>query len=330
MRELEEKREKGAGAKPLWESATDFYWKHLMIRCGSPACSLRLNLQPALLARFRGIHFNRRWYHDIACLQDALLAQLKRQLMTTGRASQRPHRMPIGLLLVKRGAITPGELRDGLRLQREAGTGKLGYWLRQFTALDEDQICAALGQQWGCPVFPLDRQTAPLVTRNAPPYLLFAAAKAVPAFTTLDGRQWHIAFSERIDHSLLYALEEILECRTLACVARESAVNEALELFQKHASSSENCFDSVRDPVEMAATICSYAAQMDARQVKTVRAAGYLWAAFFQRGARRDLLFQLPPETRRSLLEQPSAVCKAIPALADMRKDSVRDARELP
>jgi hypothetical protein len=326
MTEFKEGSEMPRDAKPFWESAADFYWKHLMIRCGSPACSLRLNLQPAVLARFRGIHFNHRWYHDIACLQEALLAQLKRQLLPTGARSHRPHRIPIGLLLLKRGAITPEELRDGLRLQRTAGTGKLGYWLRQVTALDEDEICAALGQQWGCPVFPLDRQTAPPVTRNAPPYLLLAAAKAVPAFATHDGRQWHIAFSDRIDHTLLYALEEILECRTLACVARESAVNEALELFQKHTSASENCFDSVRDPGEMAATICSYAAQMDARQVKTVRAAGYLWAAFFQKGARRDLLFRLPPEALPSPLELLAGQGKAIPTLADMRKDGVRDA----
>jgi hypothetical protein len=285
-----------------------------------------LNHQPAVLARFRGIHFNHRWYHDIACLQDALLAQLKRQLWASGTGNHRPHRMPIGLLLVKRGAITPAELRNGLELQRAAGTGKLGYWLRQFTTLDEDEICAALGQQWGCPVFPLDRQTAPPVTRNAPPYLLLAAAKAVPVFATRDGRQWHIAFSERIDHTLLYALEEILECQTLACVARESAVNEALELFQKRASGNEICFDSVRDPVEMAATICSYAAQMDARQVKTVRAAGYLWVAFFQRGSRRDLLFRLPSEVLRSPLESLEEPGKAISTLADMRKDSVRDA----
>jgi hypothetical protein len=326
MNEGQNRNEKSVATRPIWESAAQFYWKHLMIRCGSPGCSLRLKVQPALLARFRGIHFNNRWYHEAACLKEALVGQLKQMLLSYGQSRNRAHRLPLGLLLVKRGAITPGELREGLRLQRLAGTGKLGYWLRQITAIDEDQICVALGQQWGCPVFPLDRHTLPPFTRYSPPYPLLAAAKAIPAFGTPDGRQWHIAFSERIDHTLLYALEEILVCQTFACVSRESAVNEALEQFRKHTSGKEICFDSVRDPGEMAATICSYAAQMDVRQLKVVRAGGHIWGALFQRGARRDLLFRVPSVPDGRIVEPLLAQIKDYPPLADIRRDGVFDA----
>lgn len=231
--------------------------------------------------------------------------------------------MPLGLLLVKRGAITPGELREGLRLQRQAGTGKLGYWLRQFTSLEEDQICAALGQQWSCPVFPLDPRTSPPLTPYFPPYPLLAAAKAVPAFATRGGRQWHIAFSERIDHTLLYALEEILACQTFPCVSRESAVNEALEHLRKRATGTEISFDSVRDPGEMAATICSYAAQMDVREVRVVRAGSYIWVAFFRKGARRDLLFRVPSVPAPRDLEPLLPQIKVFPEAADSRRDGV-------
>ena len=203
----------------------EFRWKDLLVRCGSQNCSLHVKVQPAVLARFRGIHFQHRWYHETACLQDDLIARLRSLLRVEGNAV-RAHRVPIGLLLVKRGVITPEQLREALRLQRLAGSGKLGYWLQQITNLDEEQVCAALGQQWGCPVFPLDRQAAPFIRGNAPPYSLLASARAVPAFTTLDAREWHIAFSERIDHTLLYAWEEILECKTFACVARDNRVRD--------------------------------------------------------------------------------------------------------
>jgi hypothetical protein len=309
-----------------WKDVAPFSWKHFMIRCGSPECSLRMKMQPAMFARFRGIHFQTRWYHETPCLTGALVEAVKQMLPNAVPGRQRPHRLPLGLLLVKRGAITPQELREGLRLQRQAGTGKLGYWLRQFTALEEDQICAALSQQWGCPVFPLNEHTVPPLTTDAPPYPLLAAAKAVPVFTTPDGRQRHIAFSERVDHTLLYALEEILGCHTFPCVARESAVGEALEQFRRRSAGNEICFDTVRDPAEIAATICSYAAQMDIREVKVVPAGGCLWVAFFRKSVRRDLLFRVPSadpaRTGEPLLPQ----IKALPNIDDMRRDGVAGA----
>ena len=318
-----EKNHKNIATNSTWERTARFSWKHLMVRCSSPGCSLRLNVHPALLARYRGIHFNNRWYHETACLREALAGQLKRILVSYAKGGSRAHRLPLGLLLVKRGAITPGELREGLRLQRRAGTGKLGYWLRQITTIDEDQICAALGQQWGCPVFPLHQQTSPPFLPDCPPYPLLVSAKAIPVFSTSEGRQWHIAFSERIEHTLLYGLEEILGCRTIPCVSRESAVNEALEQLRKSANGNEICFDSVRDAGEMATTICSYAAQMDIREVKVVRAGGYIWVAFFRRGARRDLLFRVPSVPEARGVEPLPAQIKAFPEAADMRGDGV-------
>jgi hypothetical protein len=318
-----ENQDRSMASKLPWKYAAPFSWKHLMIRCGSPDCSLRMKMQPAVFARFRGIHFQSRWYHEALCLTEALVDAVKQMLSNAVPGRQRPHRLPLGLLLVKRGAITPQELREGLRLQRQAGTGKLGYWLRQFTALEEDQICAALSQQCGCPVFPLNEHTAPPPTPDAPPYPLLATAKAVPVFTTPNGRQRHIAFSERVDHTLLYALEEILGCRTFACVARESAVAEALEQFRKRSAGNEICFDTVRDPAEIAATICSYAAQMDVREVKVVPAGGYLWVAFFRKGVRRDLLFRVPSGDAACAGELPLPQIKAFPEMDDMRRDGV-------
>jgi hypothetical protein len=312
---------------PLWENATAFRWKDLLIRCASPHCGLRLKVQPALLARFRGIQFQRHWYHEAACLKEDLTSRL-RSLLSVSAATPRPHRIPIGLLLIKRGVITPGQLRTALDRQRQAGTGNIGYWLMQVANLDEEQICAALSQQCGCPVFPLEAHVLPSLTSNAPPFLLFEAAKAIPAFATLDGREWHIAFAERIDHTLLYAWEQILQCKTYACVARASAINEALELSQKRVTRKEICFDSVRDPLEMAATICSYAAQMDARQIKVERAVGYVWAALFQRNARRDLLFQVAPESNSRARQFLPVSYKANQLPADIRRDGVWNAAE--
>ncbi|HUN60827.1 MAG TPA: hypothetical protein VMU53_02505 [Candidatus Sulfotelmatobacter sp.] len=301
--------------------SASFSWKNLIIRCASPACSLRLKVQPALLTRFRGIWFQDLWYHEPACLTEVLADAVKQLLPSVVPPRLRAHRLPLGLLLIERGAITPEQLREALRLQRTVGGGKLGYWLRQITSLDDEQLCAALGQQWGCPVFPLDARTFTPFD-DALPYPLLAAAKAIPVHSTHHGRQRHIAFSERIDHTLLYALEEILECRTFPCVARESVIVELLEQIRRRFPRQEIYFDSVRDPAEMAATICSYAAQMDTRQIKVVPAGGHLWVGLFRNNVRRDLLFRGPAPSP-TLLPLLTEQIKAGSEIADIRKDGV-------
>jgi len=300
---------------------SELSWKNLTIRCGAPDCSMRVKVQPAWLTRYRGIQFQQNWYHEVDCLQEALLGRLYELLIPTRVPVSRAHRLPLGLLLVKRGAITPEELREGLRLQKETGTGKLGYWLRQISTLTEDQICGALSQQWACPVFPLERHVAPPIWEQGVPFPLLAAAKAVPAFTTMNGQQWHVAFSDHVDHSLLYAMEEMLDCRTIACVSRESAIKECLEWLRRKSETTGIVFDTVRDPAEMAATICSYAAQLDIRTLKVVRAAGYLWVAFFRNGVRRDLLFRLRTSSG-------AETTKAVAAPADIRRDGVSKSGE--
>lgn len=306
-----------------WKSSALFFWKNLTIHCGSPSCSVRPKVRFAALAHFRGIHFQRAWYHQAACLNEALTAAVQRIISNPIPVHRRGHRLPIGLLLVRRGVISPEQLRQGLHLQRVAGTGKLGYWLRQITRLEEDQICAALSQQWGCPVFPLDSKSAAPITPDAPPYLLFAAAKAFPVFATSDGRCRHIAFADHIDHSLLYALEQLLGCHTIPCVARESAINDALEQLRKRFAGTEICFDTVHEAGEIASIICSYAAQMDVRELKIARGAGYLWAAFFRKEVRRDLLFRLPSAASQPSLSANSQI-KVFPEIAEAAEEGVR------
>jgi len=313
----------------VWRRSGKLNWNHLTIRCSAPDCGRHGKSRPALFARFSGIYYNNGWYHDIACLKSALVNQLQHLLLSFAQETGKPYRLPIGLLLVNRGAITPQDLRAALQLQRRAGYGKLGYWIRQIVDLNEGRLTAALGQQWGCPVFPLSQQSSYAAVRGCPPFPLLAAAKAVPAYSALDGRQLHIAFSDHVDHTLLYALEEMLGCQTVACVSAESSVNLALEMMRRHESGDEICFDSVHDPVEIAAAICSYAVQLRADRLKVVRAGGYIWAALFHKKVRRDLLFRAPAPQPLRHSEPEFANAKDYLSTADRRRDGVYDATGL-
>ena len=302
------------------------HWQHLMIRCAAPECSGHETPRLAFVSRHSGVQFRNRWYHQVACLQPELTNQIEQSLLSYAFDRGRPHRLPLGLLLINRGAITAGQLREALRRQREEGHGKLGHWLRQSVKLDEAQLTAALGQQWGCPVFPLDRQANPPLWLDGPPLSLLVASRAVPVHATVEGRQMHIAFADRVDHTLLYALEEILGFRTHACVSGESSVNRVLEELGRRANGSEICFDSVRDPSEIAAAICSYARQLNGSCLKVARAGAYLWAAVFAKETRRDILFRMPNGPTETRGEETIERIKAFVTAADIRKDGVLDA----
>src|SRR5271166_1619639 len=102
-----------------WPRLAFFSGKKWMTRCSAPDCPLGGRNLPAALIRFLGIFYGERWYHQAACLPGALTTQLER-LFAPPVERKKHHRLPFGLLLVKRGAITPGELRDALERQRQA------------------------------------------------------------------------------------------------------------------------------------------------------------------------------------------------------------------
>ncbi len=295
------------------------------VRCAAPGCRGGNPSKFSLLARFSGVHYNNRWYHQSDCLRAALTSRLSQMLQNFVESRERVHRLPFGLLLVNRGVISPEDLKRALRMQREAGYGKLSHWLQQIVPLDEHEVTAALGQQWGCPVFRLTPQNMISGRQNPIPFPVLAAAKAVPVHASHTGKQMHIAFSERVDHTLLYSVEEMLACRTIACVSPDSMVREALERLRREDAGNEITFDTVRDPNEMAATICSYAVQMDARRIKAERAGAYIWVAFFRKEARRELLFRLPG-ARSNEIDLGRERCKEFPGIADNGKDGVSSA----
>jgi hypothetical protein len=322
---IEEQAEEFVGGREwrLIQEAGERLWNRWTVRCGAPDCKYGGAAKLSLLAKYSGVHYDNHWYHHSNCLKTALNARLSQTLQSYENGRERVHRLPFGLLMVNRGAISSEQLKEALRRQREAGFGKLSHWLEQIVPLDEAEVTAALGQQWGCPVFLPKGQSMFVTSQGEVPFPILAAANAVPVHAAQSGKQLHIAFSERIDHTLLYAVEDMLGCRTIACVSPDSLVREALENLRRHDTGAEICFDTVRDAGEMAATICNYAIQMEAQRIKTVRAGAYIWVGFFRKHARRDLLFRVPGA---GVAAAGRERIKGNSAAADNRKDGVSDA----
>jgi hypothetical protein len=316
-----------SNARLEWNARREKWWERLSQRCAGPECPHRGKLWPSWFRKLSGTEFDGRWYCEVGCMKPALTVRVHSLLSSFLQEKPRTYRLPIGLVFVNRGVITPIQLREALRLQRETGQRRIGDVLREMHLVNEQQLASALGTQWGCPVFPLERQPAHLSYGELLPLPLLESSRSVPAHFSPDGRTLHLAFGERLDHTTLYAIEQMLGCRTFACVAPEATVAGILDHFRRTVPRQETCFDTIREPREMAWTICSYAEHLRSARTAIVRAGSYVWVRFFRDSSSRDLLFRILSDPGSSLPTGSSAT-KAFSLSADMRKDGVSHAAE--
>lgn len=287
-------------------------------RCSATGCRRAHKLFPAYRRRAAGILLDGRWYCGPQCLETVLALRVQNLVSSFSPPKPRIYRVPIGLLLVGRGVISYAQLQQALRRQREAHHGRMGDWLRQLGFVSDAQLIAALAQQWGCPVFPLTNPHLAGLLPSLAPFALFQSAHAVPVHNSPDGRLLHVAFSERIDHTLLYALEQMLSARTVGCVATDSSITAALESISALAPREEIVFDTLRDARGITATVISYAEELRTEKMILARAGSFLWTRFFRADTSRDLLFRiLAPQS--STLEQVAPPANVNSSSADSR-----------
>jgi hypothetical protein len=128
-------------------------------------------------------------------------------------AAAHRHRVPLGLVLVSQGAITPAQLKAALARQKLSG-GRLGAWLRREHGIEERVVTRALGAQWGCPVLSLDghspQRVAPLVPR------LFLDAFGVLPLRLAGDLLLYIGFEDRVDRCVNLAIERMTGLRVEA------------------------------------------------------------------------------------------------------------------
>jgi hypothetical protein len=205
------------------------------------------------------------------------------------------HRVPLGLLMISRGQLTNQQLRSALEEQRSNRRQRLGEWLEQLGYATEEQVTAALAHQWACPVLASKAICDPNCLRLLP-YHLLEASRILPVQFVPSTRMFHLAFCDGIDYSALYAIEQMLDCRTRPCLATRSAVGQALQLIGHERHSGELLFEGWRDAAEMARITCGYVLKLGAEAVRLVSCAGFIWARLSTGPDVSNLLFHRPSE----------------------------------
>jgi len=268
-------------------------------QCANRDCH-RGNLWSRWLTRTEAMQFAGANYCCAACAEEALELVIGSYLSHFRREAERPYRVPLGLLLISRGSLTNSQLQAALNLQREHPSKRLGSLLSEMGLLTEEDLVAALGVQWSCPVYPLEKGRTRLNCVGLLPFVLLQSCGVLPVHHSPATGTLHLAFTRRIDHTLLYSMEQMLGCRIAPCVASERAVSEVLHLVRRSLVSQETVFDSIRQPREMARIAVNYASKLQAARVFATVAADYIWLRLENSFGIHHLLFQ----TRAEAFEQ--------------------------
>ncbi len=268
-------------------------WRELTPRCASRECTHRARIWNGFFGRTQGVVTNQGWFCSPECfeksLSDNLVAILRREKVAARTAS----RLPLGLLLMSRGEISHEDLKKALQVQRKTGM-RIGDCIRQIGTVTEAAITSALAAQWACPVFPagsVDPTLASLV-----PLVLLETYRMVPVHFGDGGKKLFIGFSEGVDYSVLYGMEQLLCCHTEACMISTTSLDEALERQQNREQAADVVIESRASAAEIARMTTSYAQQVEAREIRYAAIGDYVWVRLCGLRDPLNLLYHRHPQ----------------------------------
>jgi hypothetical protein len=252
-------------------------------------------------------------YCHTECLELALIEGFGRARRVPRHAAIASHRIPLGLLLLSRGQLTAEQLRAALAAQRAAGQGKIGAWLQMLGFTSEREVTAALARQWSCPVWSRlgEREIA---TSHFPsiPALLLESFQMIPVNLVEATRTLLIAFSEGIDYTALYAIEQMLGYHTEPCLVSPGTLQNSLQALARRRVSKDVILNHVEDGAECARIIGSYTAKVHAEEIRMARCGKHLWVRLERLGHDTvNIVLTSPDENDESGNDSPPAIASS-------------------
>ena len=261
-------------------------WKE-RLSCGAPGCCGR-RLWGGISDGTSSAQLHGRRYCFPRCFERELMRRFTELRVPANRRSRPPHRVPLGLLMLSRGELSHEQLRRALEAQRQSGSGRIGEWIQKLGYAHEQQVTAALGAQWSCPVL----RRLPAVAAEFPvPFPLLRRFRMAPVHYSRPTRVLHIAFAADIEYRALLAIEEILQCKAEPCLADATALHAFLGRMEEERRGTDPTFEGVGGPEEMTRITSGYTAKLGADEVRVVGCGEYFWVRIEGRKNSANLLF---------------------------------------
>lgn len=272
-----------------WKRPTS--WKQLLPRCSHGACKTGTSWT-GVLHRASGYWFNERhWFCSARCLEASLDDQLHEYFFAAQRPEPIRTTMPMGLMMLSRGVITELQLHAAIELQHTSGE-RIGICLQHLGFVSFADIASVVATQWGCPVFPSE-SVQPGCSMLLPLGLI-ERYRMLPVHLVGQGGRLFVGFSGKVNHTALISVEQMLGCKTEACIIPEPKLLEVIE-YRKRDTTSENVVSRPHTAAETARIICSYAQQTGAGALRLCTMDGNVWVRFLARNFHLDLVFEVAP-----------------------------------
>jgi hypothetical protein len=241
-----------------------------------------------VLHRASGFSLNDQdWYCGPRCLEESLEDHLLAFFFKDRSPSPIRTAMPMGLMMLARGVISDPQLREAIHMQSISGE-RIGSCLQRLACISEDDIASVVATQWGCPVFPAE-SVQPGCSMLVPCSLI-ERYRMLPVHLVGQGRRLFVGFCDKVNHTALLAIEQMLGCSTEACIVPETTLIQGIE-YRKHDTSGEVAVTRPHSAAETARTILSYAQQTAAGALRLREVEGNIWVRFFSPRSHLDLVF---------------------------------------
>jgi hypothetical protein len=86
-----------------------------------------------------------------------------------------------------------------------------------------------------------------------------------------------MAFSEGIDYTVLYAIEQMLGCHTVPCLVCPSVLQLSLRVLAQRREAGDAVFERMEESGECAHIIGNYTTKVKAQEVRLARCGEYFW-----------------------------------------------------
>jgi hypothetical protein len=238
--------------------------------------------------------FEGQWACGGRCVLAMVRAAIKRELGDGGvAASVAPHRhrVPLGLLMLAQGWITHPQLQKALAAQRESGTGRIGDWLRSECGVEAEQIVRGLSMQWGCPVLTTEGFSPEAMALVMPK--IFVERFGLLPLRVAGSRILYLGFSERLDASAAFAMEQMTELKVESGVVEGAQFQTARERMFA-CDDVEMKLEAAEDRDAMAARITAILEQKQPIASRLVRLHEYYWLRMWLESGARGRAGSLP------------------------------------
>ncbi|MGA2205930.1 MAG: hypothetical protein ABSG10_04280 [Terracidiphilus sp.] len=227
------------------------------------------------------------WCCSEACMAERVASALSREMDGRGGAQEGyRHRIPLGLVMLEQGWITPQDLRAALAAQRAAGAGKLGGWLVRRKNVNEELVARALGLQWGCPVLSAEPHSSEGLAALVP--RLFVDAFGALPLRMAAGKILYLGFEDHLDPLLSLAVERITGLRVEAGLVQESAFRPAHARMLEARFPAVELVEAATEPA-LAAALARAVERARPVEARLVRVHDCLWLRMWLRAQRGPL-----------------------------------------